>query len=39
MHLLSPVTVTVKPDGSITPDVSADVEFEPRPDSGAQPPG
>lgn len=39
MRLLAPVTVTIKPDGSITPDVSADVEFEPRPDGGAPAPG
>ncbi|THD65403.1 hypothetical protein [Phenylobacterium sp.] len=39
MHLLAPVTVTIKPDGSITPDANADVEFEPRADSDAKPPG
>jgi hypothetical protein len=39
MRLLAPVTVTVRPDGSITPDVSAEVEFEPRAGGDAQPPG
>jgi hypothetical protein len=39
MRLLAPVTVTIRPDGSITPDVAAEVEFEPRADSPAQPPG
>lgn len=39
MHLLAPVTVTIKPDGSITPDASAEVEFEPRTDADAPPPG
>jgi hypothetical protein len=38
MHLLAPVSLTIKPDGSITPDVTAEVEFEPRADGGAQPP-
>lgn len=37
MRLLGPVTFTVKPDGSFTPDVTAQVEFEPRPEG--QPPG
>jgi hypothetical protein len=39
MHLLAPVTVTIKPDGSITPDADAEVEFQPRADGDAQPPG
>jgi hypothetical protein len=39
MRLLAPVTVTIKPDGSITPDVAAEVQFEPRPDNDARPPG
>ena len=37
MRLLAPVTVTIKPDGSINPDVNAEVEFLPRPDD--KPPG
>ena len=39
MRLLAPVSVTIKPDGSITPDASAQVEFEPRGDAEARPPG
>jgi hypothetical protein len=38
MRLLAPVTVTIRPDGSITPDVTAEVEFEPRPAGDAPPP-
>lgn len=36
MHLTAPVSITIRPDGSITPDVAAEVQFEPRadPDSG-----
>lgn len=32
MRLLAPVSVTIKPDGSITPDANAEVEFAPRPE-------
>ena len=39
MRLLSPVSVTIKPDGSITPDASAEIEFEPRTEAAARPPG
>jgi hypothetical protein len=37
MRLLAPVTVTIAPDGSITPDASAEVEFQPRGDAAAAP--
>jgi hypothetical protein len=33
MRLTAPVSVTVRPDGVITPDIAAEVEFEPRPAS------
>ena len=39
MRLLAPVTVTIRPDGSITPDVAAEVEFEPRAAGDAPPAG
>jgi hypothetical protein len=39
MRLLAPVSVTIKPDGSITPDASAEVEFEPRAPAETLPPG
>ena len=39
LRLTAPVTVTIKPDGSFTPDAAAEVEFEPRPDTDAKPPG
>ncbi|MGZ3403130.1 MAG: hypothetical protein ACXWKN_07630, partial [Phenylobacterium sp.] len=40
MRLLAPVSITIKPDGSLTPDVNAEVEFQPRPDAaGAGAPG
>jgi hypothetical protein len=38
MHLVAPVSVTIKPDGSITPDVAAEVEFEPRTAADPGPP-
>lgn len=31
MHLVAPLTVTIKGDGGFTPDASAEVAFEPRP--------
>ena len=39
MHLVAPVSVTIRPDGSFTPDLSAEVQFEPRTDAEARPPG
>ena len=39
MRLLAPVSVTIRPDGAITPDANAEVEFEPRTDAPAPPPG
>jgi len=33
MRLTAPVSVTIRPDGAITPDVAAEVQFEPRPAS------
>ena len=39
MRLTAPVSVTIRPDGSITPDVAAEVRFEPRGDADARPPG
>lgn len=39
LHLVAPVSVTIRPDGSISPDVSAEVEFEPRADTDTRPPG
>ena len=33
MRLVAPVTIVVKPDGSITPDALAEVMFEPRPEA------
>ena len=39
MHLVAPVSVTIRPDGSISPDVSAEVEFEPRAEADARLPG
>jgi hypothetical protein len=38
MRLLAPLTVVIKPDGSIAPDASAEVEFEPRGDAAPPPP-
>jgi hypothetical protein len=38
MRLTAPVSVTIRPDGSITPDVAAEVQFEPRSDAEARPP-
>ncbi|MBS0333587.1 MAG: hypothetical protein JSS35_12540, partial [Proteobacteria bacterium] len=38
MRLTAPVTLTIKPDGSMTPDVDAEVEFEPRADTSQPPP-
>ena len=38
MRLTAPVSVTIKPDGSIAPDANAEVEFEPRTDT-PPPPG
>ena len=32
MRLVSPVVVTIRPDGGFTPDVTAEVVFDPRPD-------
>ena len=32
MRLVSPVAVTIRPDGGFTPDVTAEVVFDPRPD-------
>lgn len=31
MHLVAPLTVTIKGDGGFTPDASAEVKFDPRP--------
>jgi len=39
MRLVAPVTVTIKPDGSFTPDATAEVVFEPRVDADARGPG
>jgi hypothetical protein len=39
MHLTAPVSITIRPDGSITPDVAAEVQFEPRADADARPGG
>ena len=39
MRLLAPVSVTIKPDGSITPDATAEVEFAPRGEAETPPPG
>jgi hypothetical protein len=38
LRLLAPVTVTIRPDGSFTPDVSALVEFIPRAGADPMPP-
>jgi hypothetical protein len=38
MHLTAPVSVTIRPDGTITPDVTAEVQFEPRSDTDPRPP-
>ncbi len=32
MRLVNPVVITIKPDGGFTPDVNAEVVFDPRPD-------
>ena len=39
MKLLDAVSVTIKPDGSFTPDASAEVRFEPRAAIEGRPPG
>lgn len=39
MRLTAPVSVTIRPDGSFTPDAAAEVEFEPRNESAPRPPG
>ena len=40
MRLLAPVSVTIKPDGSLTPDAAAEVEFAPRDEAETpEPPG
>jgi hypothetical protein len=39
MRLTAPATVTIRPDGSSTPDVSAEVIFEPREPADPKPPG
>ena len=39
MRLTAPVSVTIRPDGSITPDAEAEVEFEPRADAEPKAPG
>ena len=39
MRLTTPVTVIIKPDGSLTPDVRAEVRFEPRADAPTPPAG
>jgi len=39
MRLLAPVSITIKPDGSGAPDTIAEVEFQPRDDAPAPPPG
>ncbi len=39
MRLMAPVTVTIKPDGSGAPDTTVEVEFQPREDAAAPPPG
>ncbi|MFC3070198.1 hypothetical protein [Phenylobacterium soli] len=36
MHLVSPITVTIKGDGGFTPDASAEVKFDPRPQDPTQ---
>jgi hypothetical protein len=36
MHLLTPLTVTIKGDGGFTPDTSAEVAFDPRPEDKAE---
>jgi len=39
MRLTAPLSVTIRPDGSINPDVAAEVLFEPRADVEPRPPG
>ena len=39
MHLTGPVSVTIRSEGAITPDVSAEVQFDPRTEADARPTG